>query len=86
MVLGTLATQGTLAVPDILVEVDSSVVVDALDEMGALVEVDSREVEDALVEVDALEGVLREVEELEEAFHFLLLELLPTLLCSNSTC
>ena len=58
-----MAAQGTIAVPDILVEVDSLVVVDALDGLVALVEVDVPEVEDALEVVEALEKVLGEVEE-----------------------
>ena len=62
------------------------VVVDVPDGLVALVEVDVLEVEDALEVVEALEEVLGEVEELEEAFHYRLLELLPSLLDSNSTC
>ena len=61
-------------------------VVDALDGLVALVKVDVPEVEDALEVVEALEEVLGEVEELEEAFHYHFLELLPSLLDSNSTC
>ena len=76
VVLVTKAPQGTLAVPGFLVEVGSLVVVDALDGLVVLVEVDVPVIEDALEVVEALEEVLGEVEELEEASCSFLLELL----------